>query len=312
MQLNCVQALTATQAFEPTAVEIGLVGYPVEGDLAFTQFAQKLTAHVQEAAHAGLQMVVFPELLVQELVNHSLGEDSFGEQVLDLSRHWDEFLALQLRLSKQFNIIVFSGTFPRRAGDKVYNTGAIIFPNGEYFLQDKLFMTPFEIEWGISPGESLTVIETIWGNWIHLICYDCEIPFLSNLIADVRPTLILTPSMTEALPGFHRVRWTAQGRAIEHKTFVAHVGMVGGPSSWPNYGQCSVIGPYDSVLCGLVAESQPNFTGVFPVRLDFQRLQMSRLSNSVYPARDQQGVVSGESNLRDGLHDRQLKDEDNP
>lgn len=284
--LSTEAPLQTSQAI-PQQLTMGLIPYRPEGSLSFPQFAQKISAQVEEAHHNGANFIMLPELLVQDLVDHTRGEDTFGEQVRTLSKHWPEFLQLNQDLAKKLKIILYSGTFTREENGLIHNSGALIFPDGQTFVQDKLFMTPFEKRWEISPGKKLNIVETPWGNWVNLICYDCEIPYLSNEIAKYKPTLILAPSMTEATSGFHRVRWTAQARAIEHKAYVVHVGMVGGPDEWENHGQCAIIAPFDNVLGGVISESELNSNHCHHGILDFSKLKESRASDSVYPGRDQ-------------------------
>src|SRR6185437_5326116 len=122
-------------------VMVGLVSYSPEGSLSFERFAQKYSTLVEQAANRGAKVVVFPELLVQDLVDHSLGEDSFGPQVRELATLWPKFLAMAQEQSKKWDVVLYSGTFTRREGDKIYNTGALIFPDGKVAMQDKVYLT---------------------------------------------------------------------------------------------------------------------------------------------------------------------------
>lgn len=278
-------------AFENLGVDsklkVGLVGYLAEGGLNFSKFAEKLTWLIEDATRTGAKLVMLPELLIQDLVDHSLGEDSFGPQMKELARHWPSLLGLITRLAQELKVVIYSGTFARNINAQTRNSGALVFPDGFHLIQDKLYMTPFEKDWKFSPGNTLHVLETPFGNWVNLICYDCEIPEISHHLVALKPTLLFIPSMTGATQGRQRVRWTAQARAIEHKAFVLQAVMARGQEPWLNTGQCAVLGPWDDLFQGVLTEAYLNEPGLLTFEIDFAKLKTSRELASVYPGRDQ-------------------------
>ncbi len=74
-------------------------------------------------------------------------------------------------------------------------------------------MTPFERDWGISGGAPLRVFDTALGKIAVLICYDSEFPLLARALAEAGAEVILVPSCTERVSGFHRVRTGSMARA---------------------------------------------------------------------------------------------------
>ena len=82
--------------------------------------------------------------------------------------------------------------------------------------QEKIIMTPFERDWGISPGGPLRVFETAIGNIAVAICYDCEFPLLTRALTEAGAEILLVPSCTEKISGYHRVRTGTKARALEN------------------------------------------------------------------------------------------------
>jgi predicted amidohydrolase len=76
-------------------------------------------------------------------------------------------------------------------------------------------MTPFERDWGISPGGPLRVFDTALGRFGIAICYDSEFPLLVRAQAEAGAEVVLIPSCTERVSGYHRVRTSAMARALE-------------------------------------------------------------------------------------------------
>ncbi len=78
-------------------------------------------------------------------------------------------------------------------------------------------MTPFERDWGVTGGVPLRVFDTALGKIAVLICYDSEFPLLARAVAEAGAEIILVPSCTESVSGYHRVRTGTGGpRAREH------------------------------------------------------------------------------------------------
>ncbi len=78
-------------------------------------------------------------------------------------------------------------------------------------------MTPFEWDWGISPGGPMRVFETALGRIGIAICYDSEFPLLVRAMAEAGAEVVLIPSCTERVSGYHRVRTAARARALENQ-----------------------------------------------------------------------------------------------
>lgn len=96
------------------------------------------------------------------------------------------------------------------------NAAQLITPAGKVGEQEKLVMTPFERDWGISAGSPVRVFETAIATFGIAICYDSEFPLLVRAMAEAGADVVLVPSCTERRSGYHRVRTGSLSRALEN------------------------------------------------------------------------------------------------
>lgn len=272
-------------------LEVAAVQFPITANQTRAQLLSSFENFVRTAKRQGAQLVMFPELFTLDMMTMP-SQESEGDQVRRIAREIASPLFEKAQqLSRELDIAILSGSTPRVKPDgSVMNSAFIAFPDGRTLIQDKLFLTPDERDWGLTAGTEVQVFDAPWGRTAILICYDCEIPRISDVLAETKPELILVPSMTGAVHGFYRVRWTAQARAIEHYSYVVHVGTVGGGRSiqgFNNYGQASVITPRDVGFPGLLTEGPLNESAVVRATLDFGFLREKRAQAGIYPARDQ-------------------------
>ena len=111
-------------------------------------------------------------------------------------------------------------------------------------------MTRFENEqWLIKSGAELKCFDTEYGKIAISICYDSEFPLLARKQAEAGAVLILVPSCTDTLAGYHRVKIGCQARALENQCYVVQSPTVGN-APWSqavdvNIGAAAVYTPVD-------------------------------------------------------------------
>lgn len=111
-------------------------------------------------------------------------------------------------------------------------------------------MTRFENEqWFIRGGNELKCFDTEYGKIAINICYDSEFPLLARKQVEMGANLILVPSCTDTLAGFHRVKIGCQARALENQCYVAQSCLVGN-APWSeavdvNIGSAGIYTPVD-------------------------------------------------------------------
>lgn len=134
-------------------------------------------------------------------------------------------------LAERHGLSLLAGSMPWPHEGGGHTNRAIFFtPDGRRHVHDKLSLTPFEKApepWVLTPGRKLTVFEVEGVRIAMLICLDVEMPALSCLLAKEHLDLLLVPSMTGMLSGYHRVYDCAKARAVELLTSVALCGCTG-------------------------------------------------------------------------------------
>jgi predicted amidohydrolase len=91
-------------------------------------------------------------------------------------------------------------------------------------------MTPAEKDpagWHFEPGNTVHIFEWRGLRLCLIICLDVEMPHLAHTLSTEDIDLLIVPSMTSKLSGYHRVFTCARARAVELMTAVAVVGCVG-------------------------------------------------------------------------------------
>jgi predicted amidohydrolase len=163
----------------------------------------------------------------------------------------DDYIDLYRGLAQKHQCYIQSGTFPVRMPEGAYRNRAFLFmPSGDFDYQDKLMMTRFENEqWLITRGNELKCFNTEFGKIAINICYDSEFPMLARKQVEAGANLILVPSCTDTLAGYHRVKIGCQARALENQCFVVQSPTVG-DAPWSeavdvNIGAAAIYTPVD-------------------------------------------------------------------
>lgn len=227
--------------------------YPIGKPASWDDYSAKLGSWVEEAAHAGAELLVFPEYAAMELaaLDPATAGDLAGSLrfVAGLLPKVD---ALHASLAARHRVHILAGSAPCRLDDgRFVNRARLFTPGGRVGVQDKLVMTRFEREqWGVSAGTDLRVFDTALGRLGVTICYDCEFPLISRALVEAGAEVLLVPSCTDTLHGYWRVRIGAQARALEGQCHVVQAPTVGeavwSPAVDVNRGASGVYGPPDA------------------------------------------------------------------
>lgn len=179
------------------------------------------------------------------------------------------------------------------------NRAYFFYPNGDFVYQDKMYLTKFERETKIlEKGERLKVIETPFARIGIAICYDVEFPALISKFVSAGVQLILVPSCTETMQGFHRVHLSCRARAIENQIFVAHSCTIL-DGSWSlmlcdSVGKAGIFTPADGCFndSGILVQSELNVPQQCYADLNFADLEDCRTNGAVSNFLDGQEVFS--------------------
>lgn len=234
-------------------VKIASAQYDISFLASWQDYQQKIERWVAEAVQQDARILLFPEYASMELAS-LFGQDvysSLSKQLAAMQTVHDGYLALFKTLAAQHQCLIQSGSFPVEIETGVYRNRAYLFmPDGTIDFQDKLIMTRFENEqWLIQGGKELKCFDTDYGKIAINICYDSEFPMLARKQVEMGANLILVPSCTDTLAGFHRVKIGCQARALENQCYVVQSCLVGN-APWSeavdvNIGAAGIYTPVD-------------------------------------------------------------------
>ncbi|WP_411728176.1 carbon-nitrogen hydrolase family protein [Methyloglobulus sp.] len=234
-------------------VKVASAQYDISFLASWQDYQQKVERWVTDAIQQDAQILLFPEYASMELAS-LFGQDvysSLDKQLAAMQSVHDDYLDLFKRLAKQHQCLIQSGSFPVGCEPGVYRNRAYLFmPDGKVDYQDKLMMTRFENEqWFIRGGTELKCFDTEYGKIAINICYDSEFPLLARKQVEAGANLILVPSCTDTLAGYHRVKIGCQARALENQCYVVQSCLVG-HAEWSeaidvNIGAAAIYTPVD-------------------------------------------------------------------
>jgi predicted amidohydrolase len=249
-------------------VKIATAQYDISFLENWVQYQSKVESWVIEAAEQGAKILLFPEYASMELTS-LFGKDvysSLSKQLAEMQSLHNDYLDLYRGLAEKYQCIIQAGTFPVRMDFGAYRNRAYLFmPDGRFDYQDKLMMTRFENEqWLIQKGEELRCFDTEYGRIAINICYDSEFPMLARKQVEAGANLILVPSCTDTVAGYHRVKIGCQARALENQCYIVQSALVG-EAPWSeavdvNIGASAVYTPVDRGFPdnGILAEGRLN------------------------------------------------------
>ncbi len=278
-------------------VTVAAAQYPVGELETWEAFEAKLTRWCREGAAGGAQLLVFPEYASMELASlfeARLRADLQG-QIAAMQALRPRWQSLHRELARQLGIFILAGSFPVRMEDGRYHNRAQLFsPSGDTAWQDKRMMTRFENEqWGIAGGDMpLQLFDTAIGRIGVCVCYDIEFPLIARALVEAGAEILLAPSCTDTLAGYHRVRIGARARALENQCYVIQAPLVGeapwSPAVDVNVGIAGVFTPVDRGFPadGVLAEGGLTNPGWTFADLDLGDLERVRAEGQVFNHRD--------------------------
>lgn len=277
-------------------VKIASAQYDISFLETWANYQRKSERWVREAVEQGAKILLFPEYNTMELASLFSEEiySSLDEQLAALQTVHEAFLNLFQGLAQEYQCIIQAGSFPVLISEKVYHNRAYLFmPNSEFDFQDKMMMTRFENEqWLISAGDELKTFDTEFGRIAINICYDSEFPLLARKQVEMGANLILVPSCTDTVAGFHRVKIGCQARALENQCYVAQAALVGDAAWSPavdvNVGAAGIYTPVDYGFPdnGILAIGEFNKPQWVFAEIDLQNCEKVRAEGQVFNYRD--------------------------
>lgn len=282
-----------------SAFRIAAAQYDIGFLRNWADYEAKIARWVAEAVEHGAKVLLFPEYFSMELAS-LFPEDvykSLSRQLEALQTVLPDFLNLYEGLARRHGIYILAGSYPVRQENGSYRNRAWLFrPDGSLDFQEKLQMTRFENEqWLISAGDRIKVLDTEFGKIGVNICYDSEFPMIARRQVELGADLILCPSCTDTLAGYHRVRIGCQARALENQCYVVQSPTVGS-APWSeavdvNVGAAAIYTPVDYGYPddGVLAIGELNQTRWVYADIDLDTIATVRQTGQVFNYRDWPG-----------------------
>ena len=278
-------------------LRVAACAYPIERLTSFAQYEDKQARLIEDASSQGAKLLVFPEYGSMELSSLLSSDEqrTLASELAGVQRFLAPMLELFAKLSARYGVHVLSPSFPEQlvALGVTRNRARLHAPSGDAVVIEKQQMTRFESEqWGIAEGETGHVVDSALGTLGVAICYDSEFPLLVRRQVEAGADLVLVPSCTETLAGYHRVAIGSRARALENQCFVLQAPTLG-QAPWShaiddNHGAAAIYGPVDGALWsdGIVARGAIDVSGWVIADLDFEALARVRADGQVRNYRD--------------------------
>lgn len=263
---------------------------PISG---WEELEKQVSFFVRTAQSYHCHFLVMPELFTAQLFSAFPPEEQEREGMARLAEMAPRYREMFRRFAMSTGLFIQGGSHPVGKGDQLRNVAHLFTPAGEIHTQDKLHITPNERrEYGITPGQGLTVFDTGLARVAMLVCYDIEFPELSRLLTLSGAEILLVPFSTDERQAYLRVRYSAHARAVENIVYVVLSGNVGNlpqvNNFLINYGHAAICTPSDFAFPtdGLAALADIGSETVVIADLDLDALHQSREIGSVRPLRD--------------------------
>ena len=187
-------------------------------------------ARMAEAGARGAGLLVLPEYACVQWLSFAPDGTVTQAEIPWMATQTPLALDALRRLVARHGVALLAGSMPVAERGKHVNSAFLLLPDGRTHRQDKLCLTPGEADpqdWALTPGDRFGVVEWKGLRIAVCICLDIELPALSVLMSGMEIDLVLVPSNTDTLAGYHRVFGCAKARAVELQAAVCVVGTIG-------------------------------------------------------------------------------------
>jgi len=244
---------------------------------------RKMETFVQEAAHGGNHIIVFPELALsgyecdegthaskQSCAMHrDLAEPVPGPSTLEMAK-----------LAKELDIYIIFGMSEQDKNNPAqrYISSALVAPDGILGTYRKLHLAPspkFTEDICFTPGHQIPVWETRYGPIGILICYDFwYFPELARIMVLKGARLIINITASEAGPGkpYFIVQQTGS-RATENIAYTVSANLAGKERTKSFAGHSVIAGPLGPRPAHIFVEAGES-EEMISATLDFEKLRI--------------------------------------
>lgn len=277
-------------------VRIAAVQYHLRHIQDWAGFENQVDFVLDAAAEYRPQFVLLPEIFTTQLMS-LLDVSDVRRAVRELSGFTPHYVDLMRRHAEKHGYHLIAGSHPTLRDGRLYNTAYLFNPAGQVFEQDKLHRTRWEKDhWETTPGETLSLFETVHGKVAILVCYDVEFPELARQVSEAGADILFVPSCTDDRQGYLRVRYCCHARAIENQVYVAMTSTVGNlrvSGLRMHYGQAAILSPSDFPFArdGIAAEGVANAEQIVVADVDLALLGHNRINGTTIPLFDKRAEL---------------------
>jgi 5-aminopentanamidase len=229
----------------------------------------KITEMIEQVAHQGAKLIVFPECATSGYIY-----DSFEEALKCADEVPGKTTDSISKLTQVHNIYVIIGIL-EKSNHKLYNTAILIGPRGIIGTYRKNHLPYLGVDRFVTPGnEQGKVFDTGVGRIGMAICYDLRFPESARTLALEQADIICQPSNwpveAKDLPDF-----LTRARAYENRVYVIAVNRGGIERDIQFIGRSQIIDPRGSILKELPTED----TGFIVAELDIEVSRRKKVVN---------------------------------
>lgn len=182
-------------------INIGVVNFEtVWGDKAAN--LKSIENYCKEAGEKGVNLLVFPETALTGYLNEAEKERPEKMHTLAAETIPGPSTEIIAAYAKQYNMYIVVGMAEKDPEDaaKVYNSAAIIYPDGRMDSYRKIHLPADEPEWSVR-GDKPAVIDSPWGPIGIGICYDTYVfPELQRYYKSIGARLYINPTACPDAP----------------------------------------------------------------------------------------------------------------
>lgn len=162
------------------------------------------------------------------------------------------------KAAKDNNIYLIGGSMPEKEGDRLYNTCPVFDPKGNLIAKHRkmhLFdidipgKITFKESTNLSPGNNLTIVDTVYGKIGIGICYDIRFPEMASLYQKHGCCMIFYPGAFNMTTGPVHWELLTRGRAVDNQIYVASVSPARNlDADYHAWGFSSMVDPYGEII----------------------------------------------------------------
>ncbi len=274
----------------PKTLKVASAQYAIGQPKSIAEWEEKIALWVKTGAATGADLLVFPEYAAIEQAA-CFGPEVYGDLNATLAKVAElagSRVAHHLKLAAKHKVHILVGSGPTLRTDGRYvNAAQLVTPGGAIGEQEKLIMTPFERDWRFRQGHRFASFKRPSARSASLFVTIANFRFLVRAMVEAGADVVLVPSCTERISGYHRVRTGCLARALENGVATVQSCTVGDAPWSPavdfNVGAAGVYVPSEHEVSddGVVAQGVVNAAQWVAAEINLEGLKRLRESGEM-------------------------------